>query len=67
MMGEIVGQVLDLLATHPVPSSIPWIMGRNPNREPGLSTGTQLGFIRPGKSVENAFLESFIGRLPDPQ
>jgi len=27
--------------------------------------GIQLDFIRPGKSVENAFIESFNGRLRD--
>jgi len=27
--------------------------------------GVQLDFIRPGEPVENAFIESFNGRLPD--
>ena len=34
-------------------------------RRLGLSSGVQLDFIRPGKPVENAFIESFNGRLRD--
>jgi putative transposase len=70
MTGETVGQVLDhVLGTHPAPRSITvdhgtefqsraledWAYRRN----------VQLDFIRPGKPVENAFIESFNGRLRD--
>jgi putative transposase len=30
-----------------------------------FASGVQLDFIRPGKPVENAFIESFNGRLRD--
>ena len=45
-------------------------MGRNSNREPCLEDwayrrSVQLDFIRPRKPVENAFIESFNGRLRD--
>jgi putative transposase len=70
MTGETVGQVLDhVLGTHTAPRSITvdhgtefqsraledWAYRRN----------VQLDFIRPGKPVENAFIESFNGRLRD--
>jgi putative transposase len=70
MTGETVGQVLDhVLGTHAAPRSITvdhgtefqsraledWAYRRN----------VQLDFIRPGKPVENAFIESFNGRLRD--
>ena len=31
----------------------------------GLCTGVQLRFIRPGKPIENAFVESFNGKFRD--
>ena len=44
-------------------------MGRNFNRAPWkigrIGRGIQLDFIRPGKRVENALIESFNGRLRD--
>ena len=71
MSGETVGQGLDrMLNGIAGPRSIRWIMGRNSNREPCLEDwafrrSVQLDFIRPGKPVENAFIESFNGRLRD--
>jgi putative transposase len=70
MSGEIVSQILDrVLGDKPGPHSITvdhgtefqsraledWVYRR----------GVQLDFIRPGKPVENAFIESFNGRLRD--
>jgi len=37
---------------------VPWKIGP-------IGEGVQLDFIRPGKPVENAFIESFNGRLRD--
>jgi putative transposase len=68
--GETVGQVLDhVLATHAVPRSITVDHGTefqsHALEDWAHRRGVQLDFIRPGKPVENAFIESFNGRLRD--
>ena len=70
LSGQRVGEALDfVLLAGPAPRSITvdhgtefqsraledWAYGR----------GVQLDFIRPGKPIENAFIESFNGRLRD--
>ena len=70
MSGEMVGQVLDrALNGTRGPRSItvdhgtefPW----RALEDWAYRRGVQLDFIRPGKPVENAFIESFNGRLRD--
>ena len=70
MSGEIVGQVLDrVLSEGPAPRSITVDHGTEFQsralEEWAYRRGVQLDFIRPGKPVENAFNESFNGRLRD--
>ena len=70
MSGETVGQILDrALNGTPGPRSIT-VDHRTEFQSRALEEwayrrGVQLDFIRPGKPVENAFIESFNGRLQD--
>jgi putative transposase len=70
MTGETVGEVLDrVLDTQVVPRSITVDHGTEFQSRAledwAYRRGVQLDFIRPGKPVENAFIESFNGRLRD--
>ena len=70
MSGETVGQALDRVLTDGSgPQSITVDHGtefQSRALEDWVSRrGVQLDFIRPGKPVENAFIESFNGRLRD--
>ena len=70
MTGETVGQALDrILNEGPSPRSITVDHGTEFQsralEEWAYRRGVQLDFIRPGKPVENAFIESFNGRLRD--
>ena len=70
MSGELVGQVLDrVLAEGQRPRSITVDHGTEFQSRAledwAYQRGVQLDFIRPGKPVENAFIESFNGRLRD--
>ncbi len=70
MSGETVGQALDRVLTGvSSPRSITVDHGTEfPSRaleDWAYRRGVQLDFIRPGKPVENAFLESCNGRLRD--
>jgi putative transposase len=70
MSGETVGQVLDrVLGTHIAPRSITVVHGTEFQSRAledwAYRRSVQLDFIRPGKPVENAFIESFNGRLRD--
>jgi len=70
MSGRTVGETLDrALADGPRPRSITVNHGTEfmscALEDWGFTRGVQLDFIRPGKPVENAFIESFNGRLPD--
>jgi putative transposase len=70
MTGETVSQVLDrVLSTRVVPRSITVDHGTEFQSRAledwAYRRGIQLDFIRPGKPVENAFIESFNGRLRD--
>ena len=70
MSGETVGQILDRVLGHePGPRSITVDHGTEfPSRaleDWAYRRGVQLDFIRPGKPVENAFIESCNGRLRD--
>ena len=70
MSGENVSQVLDrVLGTHAGPRSITVNHGTEFQSQPledwAYRRGVQLDFIRAGKLVENAFIESFNGRLRD--
>lgn len=70
MTGETVSQVLDrVLSTRVVPRSITVDHGTEFQSRAledwAYRRGVQLDFIRPGKPVENAFIESFNGRLRD--
>ena len=70
MSGATVGQALDrALAGVSGPRSITVDHGTEfPSRaleDWAYRRGVQLDFIRPGKPVENAFIESFNGRLRD--
>ena len=70
MSGEIVGQVLDrALNGTPGPRSITVDHGTEFQSRAledwAYRRSVQLDFIRPGKPVENAFIESFNGRLRD--
>ena len=70
MSGEIVSQILDrVLGDQPGPHSITVDHGTEFQSRAledwAYRRGVQLDFIRPGKPVENAFIESFNGRLRD--
>ena len=70
MTGETVSQVLDrVLHTRVVPRSITVDHGTEFQSRAledwAYRRGVQLDFIRPGKPVGNAFIESFNGRLRD--
>ncbi len=70
MTGVTVGHMLDrVLDTPVVPRSITVDHGTEflsrALEEWAYRRGIQLDFIRPGKPVENAFIESFNGRLRD--
>ena len=70
MSGEIVSRVLDrVLGERPGPRSITVDHGTEFQSRAledwAYRRGVQLDFIRPGKPVENAFIESFNGRLRD--
>ena len=70
MIPWLVGQILDrALNGAPGPRSITVDHGTEfQSRAPeewAYRRGVQLDFIRPGKPVENAFIESFNGRLRD--
>jgi putative transposase len=70
MSGETVGPVLDrALNGTPGPRSITVDHGTEFQSRAledwAYRRGVQLDFIRPGKPVENAFIESFNGRLRD--
>jgi len=70
MSGETVGQALDrALNGTPGPRSITVDHGTEFQSRAledwAYHRGVQLDFIRPGKPVENAFIESFNGRLRD--
>lgn len=68
--GDIVGRVLNLvLGDRPGPRSITVDHGTEFQswalEDWAYRRSVQLDFIRPGKPVENAFIESFNGRLRD--
>jgi putative transposase len=70
MSGAGVSQVLDrILGEGPSPRSITVDHGTEFQSRAledwAYRRGVQLDFIRPGKPVENAFIESFNGRLRD--
>ena len=70
MSGETVGQILDrILGERPSPRSITVDHGTEFQSRAledwAYRRGVQLDFIRPGKPVEKAFIESFHGRLRD--
>jgi len=70
MTGMLVSQVLDrVLGAGPGPRSITVDHGTEFQSRAledwAYRRGVQLDFIRPGKPVENAFIESFNGRLRD--
>ena len=70
MSGEMVGKVLDrALNGRPGPRSITVDHGTEFQSRAledwAYRRSVQLDFIRPGKPVENAFIESFNGRLRD--
>ncbi|HQU29224.1 MAG TPA: IS3 family transposase, partial [Nitrospirales bacterium] len=70
MSGELVGQALDrALKGNPGPRSITVDHGTEFQSRAledwAYRRGVQLDFIHPGKPVENAFIESFNGRLRD--
>ena len=70
MSGETVGQALDrVLSEDARPTSITVDHGTEFQSRAledwAYRRGVQLDFIRPGKPVENAFIESFNGRLRD--
>lgn len=70
MSGETVGQALDRTVSEGTrPRSITVDHGTEFQSRAledwAYSRGVQLDFIRPGKPVENAFIESFNGRLRD--
>jgi len=70
MSGVTVGHALDrVLAESPRPRSITVDHGTEFQSRAledwAYRRGVQLDFIRPGKPIENAFIESFNGRLRD--
>ena len=70
MSGETVGRALDgVLGEGPGPRSITVDHGTEFQsralKDWAYRRGVQLDFIRPGKPVENAFIESCNGRLRD--
>jgi putative transposase len=65
MSGYTVGEALDrILEAAPRPRSITVDHGTE-FQSRAYRRGVQLDFIRPGKPIENAFIESFNGRLRD--
>jgi putative transposase len=70
MSGRTVGYALDrALSADPAPRSITVYHGTEfmsrALEDWAFARGVQLDFIRPGKLVENAFIEVFNGRLRD--
>ena len=70
MSGVTVGQALDRVLSGPrVPRSITVDHGSEfmsrAREDWAYRRGVQLDFIRPGRPVENAFIEAFNGRLRD--
>jgi putative transposase len=70
MSGSTVGEALDrALQDAPRPRSITVDHGTEFQSRAledwAYRRGVQLDFIRPGKPIENAFIESFNGRLRD--
>jgi putative transposase len=70
MSGRTVGSALDRVLTNgPAPISITVDHGTEfmsrALEDWAFARGVQLDFIRPGKPVENAFIEAFNGRLRD--
>ena len=70
MSGQAVGDALErVLGTGPGPRSITVDHGTEFTSRAledwAYRRGVQLDFIRPGKPVENAFIEAFNGRLRD--
>lgn len=70
LTGRSVVEALDAVATHrPLPKAITVDHGTEFTSkaldEWANQRGVALDFIRPGKPVENAFIESFNGRLRD--
>lgn len=70
MSGQLVGEALDrVLQDGATPRSITVDHGTEFQSRAledwAYRRGVQLDFIRPGKPVENAFIESFNGRLRD--
>jgi putative transposase len=70
MSGKTVSAALDrVLASGPAPRSITVDHGTEfmsrALEDWAFARGVQLDFIRPGKPVENAFIEAFNGRLRD--
>jgi len=70
MSGETVSKALDrVLGSAPTPRSITVDHGTEFQSRAledwAYRRGVQLDFIRPGKPIENAFIESFNGRLRD--
>lgn len=70
LTGQSVVEALDALSRHrPLPKAITVDHGTEFTSkaldEWAYRRGVQLDFIRPGKPVENAFIESFNGRLRD--
>ena len=70
LTGQSVVEALDAVSAHrPLPKAITVDHGTEFTSkaldEWAYRRGVQLDFIRPGKPVENAFIESFNGRLRD--
>jgi putative transposase len=69
LSGQTVGEALDRVLESRTPRSITVDHGTEfmsrALEDWAYLRGVQLDFIRPGKPVENAFIESFNGRLRD--